>query len=124
MTATFNYQYKRAYQVSSQWNTIIDDVYSGGEQRRNMWSSARKKWVLEFDKNNTDANAIMAFFNARKGRYEKFYWTWQDTHPVTGENMGGDGTQYTVRFDHDELSLEHLALGYKTFQITLVEVNS
>lgn len=123
MSETFNYQYKRAYQISSQWNTIIDDVYSGGEQRRNMWTNARKKWVLEFDKNHTDSNAIMAFFNARKGRYEAFYWTWQATHPVTGESMGGDGQQYTVRFDHDELNFEHLALGYKTFQITLVEVS-
>ncbi len=112
--ATFDYQYKRAYQVSSQWNTIIDDVYSGGEQRRNMWSNGRKKWVLEFDKNLTDSNAIMAFFNARRGRYEAFDWTWAD--------VGGDNQQYTVRFDHDELNFEHLALGYNTFQITLVEV--
>ncbi|HSA06144.1 MAG TPA: DUF2460 domain-containing protein [Candidatus Gastranaerophilales bacterium] len=121
MTETFNYQYKTAYQTSSQWNTIIDEVYSGGEQRRNLWTNSRKKWVLEFSKNDADANAIMAFFNARKGRYEAFYWTWQATHPVTGKSMGGDGTQYTVRFDQDELNLEHLALGYKTFQITLVE---
>ncbi|OGI00474.1 MAG: hypothetical protein A2Y25_12045 [Candidatus Melainabacteria bacterium GWF2_37_15] len=123
MTATFNYQYKRAYQISSCWNTIIDEVYSGGEQRRNMWTNAKKKWVLEFDKNQTDSNAIMAFFNARKGRYEAFYWTWQATHSITGENMGGDNQQYTVRFDHDELNFEHLALGYNKFQVTLVEVN-
>lgn len=122
MTATFDFQYKRAYQVCSQWNTIVDSVYSGGEQRRNMWTNARKKWVLEFDKNQTDSYAVMAFFNARKGRYEAFNWIWQATHPLTGENMGGDGVQYTVRFDHDELNFEHLALGYNKFQITLVEV--
>jgi len=122
MTATFDYQYKKAYQVSSLWKTLVDDVYSGGEQRRNMWSSSRKKWVLEFSKNDTDTSAIMAFFNFRKGRYEAFYWTWQDTHPATGEKMGGDGQQYTVRFDQDELNMEHLALGYNNFQLTLVEV--
>jgi len=122
MTVTFNYQYKRAYQASSHWNTIIDDVYSGGEQRRNIWTNPRRKWVLEFSKDDADANAIMAFFNARKGRYEAFSWAWQETHPTTGEAMGGDGLTYTVRFDHDELSFEHLALGYKNFQITLVEV--
>jgi len=122
MTATFSFQYNRAYQISSQWNTIVDEVYSGSEQRRNLWTNSRKKWVLEFSKNDTDTNDIMTFFNARKGRYEAFYWTWQDVHPVTGENMGGDGNIYTVRFDQDELNFEHLALGYKKFQLTLVEV--
>ncbi len=122
MTATFNYQYKKAYQVSSKWNTIVDDVYSGGEQRRNLWTNPCRKWVLEFSKDNSDTNAIMAFFNARKGRYEAFNWTWQANHPITGEDMGGDGNNYTVRFDHDELNMEHLALGYKNFQITFIEV--
>ena len=122
MTATFDFQYKKAYKISSQWNTIVDDIYSGSEQRRNLWTNSRKKWVLEFNKDDTDTAAILAFFDARKGRYEAFYWDWQDTHPITGEEMGGDGSQYTVRFDQDELNFEHLASGYKTFQITLVEV--
>ncbi len=124
MSETFNFQYKRAYQVSSQWHTIVDEVYSGGEQRRNMWTNPRKKWTLEFDKNSTDTNAIMAFFNARKGRYEAFNWVWQATHPITGENLGGDGTTYSVRFDDDSLNFEHLALGYTKFQITFVEVKN
>ena len=122
MTATFDFQYKKAYKISSQWNTIVDDICSGSEQRRNLWTNSRKKWVLEFNKDDTDTAAILAFFDARKGRYEAFYWDWQDTHPITGEEMGGDGSQYTVRFDQDELNFEHLASGYKTFQITLVEV--
>lgn len=122
MTAIFDFQYKKAYKVSSQWNTLVDDVYSGGEQRRNLWSNPRRKWVLEFSKDDTDTEAIMAFFNSRKGRYEAFSWTWLASHPVTGKNLGGDGNTYTVRFDSDELSMEHLALGYKNFQITLVEV--
>ena len=124
MTATFSYQYEKAYQVSSEWKTIIDEVYSGSEQRRNMWSSPRKKWVLRFSVRHSSATDILAFFNARKGRYEAFYWTWQDTHPVTGVDMGGDGVQYLVRFDMDELNLEHVFMGNQTFQITLVEVQS
>jgi phage-related protein len=124
MTEMFDFQYKRAFQVSVEWKTIVDDVYSGGEQRRNLWTQPRRKWVLEFSKNSTDTNAIMDFFNARRGRYEAFNWVWQDVHPVTGENMGGDGAVYTVRFDQDELNFEHLAMGYNKFQITLVEVNN
>ncbi len=122
MAETFNFQYNRAYRVSSTWKTIVDEVYSGGEQRRNLWTNPRKKWVLEFNKNEVDSAAIIDFFDARKGRYEAFYWTWQATHPETGENMGGDGNVYTVRFDDDELNLEHLAEGFTKFQITFVEV--
>ncbi len=124
MTVTFNFQYKKAYKTSSRWNTIVDEVYSGGEQRRNLWTKPRRKWVLEFSKDDVDTDTVMDFFNNRKGRYESFNWTWQAVHPVTGENMGGDGNSYTVRFDQDELNMEHLAFGYKNFQITLVEVNS
>jgi len=122
MTVSFDYQHKRAYQISAQWNTVVDDVYSGGEQRRNLWTNPRRKWVLEFSKDNANSNAIMEFFNARKGRYEAFNWIWQENHSATGEAMGGDGQTYLVRFEHDELNFEHLALGYKNFQITLVEV--
>jgi phage-related protein len=124
MTATFTFQYNRAYQVSSQWKTITDEVFSGREQRRNMWTTPRRKWSLEFDKNGTDTNAIMAFFDARKGSYEAFYWTWQATHPDTGESMGGDGNTYLVRFDTDELNISHIAEGFSTFNITLVEVKN
>lgn len=124
MTAIFDFQYKRSYKVGSKWNTIIDDTYSGGEQRRNMWTNSRKKWILEFDKNGVESSDIIDFFDARKGRYEAFYWTWQAIHPLTGENMGGDGKQYLVRFDDDELDLEHIRKGFTTFQITLVEVKS
>lgn len=122
MLETFDFQYKKAYKVSSGWNTLVDEVYSGGEQRRNLWSNPRKKWVLEFNKNSTDTGAILDFFDARRGRYEAFSWAWKATHPTTGESMGGDGETYTVRFDDDELNLEHLAMGYSRFQITLVEV--
>jgi len=124
MVETFSFQYKTAYKASVSFNTAVDEAYSGKEQRRNLWTNPRRKWVLEFDKNETDANSIIDFFEARKGRYESFYWTWQATHGTTSKAMGGDGVQYRVRFENDELNFEHLALGYRTFQITLVEVVS
>lgn len=124
MTATFDFTYKRAYKVSSRWNTIVDDVFSGKEQRRNLWTNSRKKWILEFDKNHTDFNSILAFFDARKGRYEAFNWEWKNVHPITNEEIGGDGETYLVRFDTDELGFEHIRKGYTKFQITLVEVIS
>lgn len=114
-TATFNFPCKLAYQVSSQWNTIIDETFSAKEQRRNQWTNSRKSWSLEFDKNNTDTNAVLAFFDARKGSYEAFNWVWPTS-------LGGDGATYLVRFDKDTLDLSMLEYGYSTFNIKLVQV--
>ena len=52
MTETLKTQYKYAYQMSSEWKTIVDSVFSGSEQCRDQWSQSRKSWVLEFEKNN------------------------------------------------------------------------
>lgn len=124
MTATFNFQYERAFKVSSKWNTVIDSVFSGREQRRNMWTAPQKRWALQFSVRQVDAEAIMAFFDARKGSYEAFYWTWQATHPTKGNSMGGDGETYLVRFADDTLDFEHAFNGNGTFSIQLVEVKS
>lgn len=118
---TFDFVYNRAYQVSSQWFTAVDESFSGNEQRRNLWTNPRKKWVLEFDKNQTDTAAILAFFDARKGRFEAFKWVWK-AQDSNGVSLGGDDAEYTVRFDTDQLEFSHIAMGYTTFQITFVEV--
>ena len=50
--------------------------------------SPRRKWILEFSKNNTDTNAIMDFFNARRG-VEAFPVDMAGHSPGNSENMGG-----------------------------------
>jgi len=124
MTAIFTTQYKAAYQVSASWQTLVDEVISGGEQRRNLWSNPKRSWALEFDKNNTDTNVVIDFFNARKGQFEAFYWTWLSTHPDTGKNLGGDDNTYLVRFSNDVIDLKHLFNGYTTFSLSITEVLS
>ena len=124
MTAIFTSQYKYAYQTSTRWTTLIDEVISGGEQRHNLWTQPKRSWTLEFEKDNTDTNSIMSFFNARRGRFEAFYWTWLVSHPADGRAMGGDGVTYLVRFDEDELNIKHVFAGYTTFSIKITEVSS
>jgi len=123
MTATFDYNYKRAYKVSAEFKTDVQDFYTGNEQRLNRWTNPRRKWVLDFDKNHTDTNSILAFFEARKGMYEAFNWTWKATDQ-DGNEAGGDGVSRLVRFDTDTLDISHLALGYTEFSIPFVEVTS
>lgn len=117
MTDTFNFPYKQAHVAAVAFNTIVDETFTGQEQRRDLWSNPRRKWLLEFEKNKTDSTALITFFITQKGRKNAFYWTWDST-------KGGDGQQYLVRFDSDELNLNILELGYSTFNIVLAQVEA
>jgi len=124
MTATFSYEYKRAYTVSTKWNTLVDELISGNEQRKNLWSTPLRKWQLDFEAPPDVTQDIVDFFNARRGKYEAFYWKWLATSPSTGKSLGGDDTTYLVRFDQDELDIKHIAIGYTSFSLKFQEVVS
>lgn len=113
-TPVFNFPCKRAYQMSAEFNTIIDQYFSAGEQRRNKWTVPRLSWKLDFDKTPENTAAILAFFNARKGKFEAFNWVWPT-------DMGGNGQTYLVRFDTDKLDM-NLFKGYSEFSLPIVQV--
>lgn len=115
MTDTFNFPYKQAHVSAVEFNTIVDEMFTGKEQRRDLWSTPRRKWALSFEKNQIDRDAFINFFIAQKGRKNAFNWVWDSA-------KGGDGQTYTVRFDTDELDFSVLEMGYSTFSITLVQV--
>ena len=115
MTDTFNFYYKKAYTASVQFQTIVDEKFTGKEQRRDAWSNPRRKWMLEFEKDNFNTEAFAQFFMDQKGRKKAFNWTWE-------QDKGGDGKPYLVRFDTDELELAMLELGYSTFSVPIVQV--
>lgn len=116
MTDTFNYPYKNAYVNSIQYKTIVDETFTGNEQRRDSWTNPRMSWALEFEKNPTNTAAVATFFKTQKGRKTAFHWTWDSS-------KGGDGHQYLVRFDSDTLDFNIIEAGYSTFKIKLVEVH-
>ena len=115
MTATFNFNYNKAYTSDVEFNTIVDEVFSGKEQRRDTWSNPKRSWTLEFSKDLVDTEEIIAFFIARKGKKEAFNW-------VFDSSKGGDGQTYLVRFEEDKLSLSHLSMGYHKFNLKLMQV--
>lgn len=115
MTDTFNFNYNKAYTTSIEFNTIIDEKFTGKEQRRDTWTNPRRKWILEMDKNKVDREALVNFFISKKGRKQAFFWTW-------AIDKGGDGETYKVRFGADKLELNILELGYSNFKIELMEV--
>ena len=115
MTNTFNFPYKQAHVSGAEFKTIVDETFTGGEQRRDLWSTPRYKWKLDFEKNQVDRAAFLTFFINQKGRKNAFNWVWES-------NKGGDGNTYLVRFDIDELDFNVLEMGYSTFSVILVQV--
>lgn len=112
---TFNFDYNRAYTASIEFNTIVDEKFTGKEQRRDTWTHPRRTWLLEMDKNKIDREALVAFFTEKQGRKKAFNWTWV-------QDKGGDNNTYRVRFGADKLDLNILELGYSSFKIELTEV--
>ena len=115
MTDAFNFPYKQAHISSVEFNTIVDETFTGKEQRRDVWTNPRKSWVLDFEKNKVDRDLLITFFTNQKGRKNAFNWVWDSS-------KGGDGQTYLVRFDSDMLDFSVLEMGYATFSIKLVQV--
>lgn len=109
-----------SYEVS--YNTLVDEKFTGNEQRRPKWSAPRRKWTLEFQKKPEDGKKFETFFNLVMGRYRTWKFKWSSSYE--GMNMGGDGKWYNVRFDSDSLKVNIDYLGYRHFTIDVIEVRT
>jgi uncharacterized protein (TIGR02217 family) len=77
-----------------EYSTDVVIVQSGFEQRNANWSQARARYnVAHGVKTQTQLDALIAFFRARKGRADGFrFKDWAD-YKATGQNIGtGNGT--------------------------------
>lgn len=92
------------------FRTLITQFESGREQRRAK-GSPRRRWELRFRKGQLDADALWAFYVARRGAYEPFLWE----NPV-------DGQAYLVRFERDNLSRNVLWRAAYEYGLGLIEV--
>ena len=95
---------------SIEFNTLITQFESGREQRRSK-GEPRRRWKLQFRKDQDVANEIWDFYLARRGSYEAFEWR----NPL-------DNQTYTVRFAHDNLDRTVMWKMVYQFGIELVEV--
>ena len=93
---TFFILWVNAQQLSIEFNTDIDSIYTAHEQRNALHRNPRYGWILGV--HFTQYPALQAFFIARKGRWNAFNFTWS-------ADKGGDGLTYLVRFDTDKLTL-------------------
>jgi len=113
--ANFDFYYKAKYDTTTNFNTLIDKAITANQAARSLWTTPLKGWELEFEKNQENRELIEAFFIAKRGKFKSFKWIW-------AIDKGGDGHEYNVRFDTDELDFDLMEMGYSTFKIPIQEV--
>lgn len=110
----------QVYSYAVGFNTLVDEKWTGNEQRRPKWTYPKRTWTLEFQKDAEGGRKFEEFFKKVQGRYKTFKFYWSKTYE--GVDMGGDGKWYNVRFNSDDLKIEVDYLGYRHFTIDIVEV--
>ena len=110
----------RAHKRGISFKTDVDGEYSAHEQRNALWTNPRRSWTLSFEKSPDDMAAVEAFFIARRGKWQSFYWVYSAVDKY-GRPTGGDNQQYLVRFDTDDFDAA-VSSGYATFDLPIVQV--
>lgn len=110
------------YSYDLEFKTLVDSSWSGTEQRRDQWSRPRRTWTLDFKKTPELGKKLEQFFIDCMGKKKAFMFKWNTTNDE-GNNLGGDGNWYKVRFDTDKLSTKVNELGYREVtNLKLIEV--
>lgn len=113
----------QVYSYTLSYNTLIDEKWTGNEQRRQQWTYPRRKWTLEFRKTPDGGRKLENFFNEVKGQFKAFKFKWASTY-ADGTDMGGDDQWYYVRFASDDLQFNVDYCGYRVATIDLLEVRN
>ena len=84
------------------WNTLVTNYEDGKEQRRQKWSQPKRTFSISLKgRSDTDIDEIWAFYKAREGSYDTFYFVNPNENPVSGEDVGtGDGTTTSFTLDN------------------------
>lgn len=113
----------QVYSYTLSYNTLIDEKWTGNEQRRQQWTYPRRKWTLEFRKTPDGGRKLENFFKEVKGQFKAFKFRWASTY-ADGTDMGGDDQWYYVRFASDDLQFNVDYCGYRVATIDLLEVRN
>nr|DAR57085.1 MAG TPA: TIGR02217 family protein [Caudoviricetes sp.] len=107
-----NWSPQFVFAYGPQFKTEISSFESGKEQRRQKWSTDRKRFHLVYNHiAAATAAAILAEFESCKGAFSTFSWT----NPA-------DSTSYTVRFVEDSLQLQYVTTNVVKLEFDFIEV--
>jgi uncharacterized protein (TIGR02217 family) len=75
--------------------TDVVTLASGREERNARWAHSRRKWNAGYGvKSRADMQAVLAFFEERRGRFHSFLWRDGLDHSAEGQGIGtGDGVR-------------------------------
>lgn len=113
----------QVYSYTLSYNTLVDEKWTGNEQRRQQWTYPRRKWTLEFRKTPDGGRKLENFFKEVRGQFKAFKFKWSKTYE-DGTDMGGDDQWYYVRFASDDLQSQINEMGYRVVTIDLLEVRN
>lgn len=113
----------QVYSYTLSYNTLVDEKWTGNEQRRQQWTYPRRKWTLEFRKTPDGGRKLENFFKEVKGQFKAFKFRWASTY-ADGTDMGGDDQWYYVRFASDDLQFNVDYCGYRVATVDLIEVRN
>ncbi len=99
--ATWDIPWIESKKFSIKFNNSIDSEYTAHEQRSQLWSLPRYGWSIRMEKTLPNYKLLRAFFEARRGRVNAFYWKWDSAIDEFGDNI-----TYLVRFDVDEFEFD------------------
>ncbi len=91
--ATFSFVPLYAWE-STAAHRVLTSTLEGGREQRKYKGARPREWTLSFRATSSTVEAIVAFFNARKGSFESFAWV-----------VPGTSTAVTVRFKDEALSV-------------------
>lgn len=111
------------YDYTISYNTLVDDKWTGNEQRRSQWTLPRRAWTLEFQKDAEGGEKFERFFKEVKGKFKAFKFKWSKYYE-DGTLLGGDDQWYYVRFNSDDLKVEVDYMGYRHFTMEIIEVRN
>lgn len=104
---------------SIDYSTLVDEKFSGNEQRRLQWKTPRKTFTLNFEKTKEGISKIESFFGAVKGKYNAFYFKDNSYNEVMGVSTGGSDDWLLCRLDSDTLKVTSTYKGFGTVSLTV-----
>lgn len=79
--------------------TDIVTLSSGREERNSRWAQSRRRYNAAYGvKSRADMQAVLAFFEERRGRFHSFLWRDALDHSSNGQQPLGTGDGETVGF--------------------------
>jgi hypothetical protein len=94
----------RAFGHAREYPLVGNEYRNGESQRSVLTATSRKRWTLQKRLTSTLLAELRAFYEARKGRMEPFYfYDPYETHPRFSYDPAGQQTagRHTVRFNCD-----------------------